>query len=98
MKHSVASSMILLVFSSVFTFESHSNELWVVMTSDETVGFSGYSALWEAIPVKKCENKTIRGPNSGYIQSPGFPDEDSSRFEQPLDCWVTILAPGEAFS
>lgn len=65
------------------------------MTSDETVSSAGYYAHWEALPVLKCDNKTFRGVNSGYITSPGYPDEESSRFDPPLDCWVTIMAPGE---
>ena len=38
------------------------------MRTDETVSMPGYRALWEALPVKKCENKTFRGLNSGYVQ------------------------------
>merc|ERR550532_1260647 len=63
------------------------------MNSDETVAYSGFLALWEALPLKTCENKTIRGVNSGFIQSPGYPDEESSWFEPPLDCWTFITAP-----
>ena len=66
-----------------------------MMNSDETVAYSGFLALWEALPLKTCENKTIRGVNSGYIQSPGYPDEESSWFEPPLDCWTFITAPGD---
>ena len=80
---------------SVYTYESHSNELWVVMRTDETVSMSGYSALWEALKVDQCENKTYRGLNSGFIQSPGFPNEESSRFSLPLDCWTIIDAPSK---
>ena len=80
---------------SVYTYESHSNELWVVMRTDETVSMSGYSALWEALKVDKCENKTYRGLNSGFIESPGFPNEESSRFHLPLDCWTIIDAPSK---
>ena len=67
-----------------------------MMNSDETVAYSGFLALWEALPLKTCENKTIRGVNSGYIQSPGYPDEESSWFEPPLDCWTFITAPGKS--
>ena len=84
-----------LCHCSVYTYESLSNELWVVMRTDETVSLPGYWALWEALPVKKCENKTFRGLNSGYVQSPGYPDEESSRFYQPLDCWTVIQAPSK---
>lgn len=83
------------LFCSVYTYESLSNELWVVMRTDETVSMSGYFALWEALPVEKCENKTFRGTNSGYLESPGFPSEESSRFQQPLDCWTFIQAPSK---
>ena len=85
-----------MIFFSVYTFESHSNELWVMMNSDETVAYSGFLALWEALPLKTCENKTIRGVNSGFVQSPGYPDEESSWFEPPLDCWTFITAPGKS--
>ena len=68
-----------------------------MMNSDETVAYSGFLALWEALPLKTCENKTIRGVNSGFIQSPGYPDEESTWFEPPLDCWTFITAPGKNF-
>ena len=89
--------LLLLCHCSVYTYESLSNELWVVMRTDETVSMPGYSALWEALSVRKCENKTFRGLNSGYVQSPGFPDEESSRFHQPLDCWTVVQAPSKNF-
>ena len=83
---------------SVYTYESLSNELWVVMRTDETVSMSGYFAVWEALKVDKCENKTYRGLNSGFIESPGFPNEESSRFHLPLDCWTIIDAPSKYIS
>ncbi len=68
------------------------------MRTDETVSMSGYFAVWEALKVDKCENKTFRGLNSGFIESPGFPNEESSRFHLPLDCWTIIDAPSKCIS
>ena len=68
------------------------------MRTDETVSMSGYFAVWEALKVDKCENKTYRGLNSGFIESPGFPNEESSRFHLPLDCWTIIDAPSKCIS
>ena len=87
---------VAISFCSVCTYESLSNELWVVMSTDETVSLSGYFAVWEALKVDKCENKTFRGLNSGFIESPGFPNEESSRFQLPLDCWTIIDAPSKS--
>ena len=66
-----------------------------MMNCDETVAYSGYLALWEALPLKTCENETLRGVNSGYIESPGYPNEESSWFDPPLNCWTFIIAPGK---
>ena len=85
--------MTFSILGSVYTYESLSNQVWVVMRTDETVSLSGYDALWEALPVEKCENKTYRGLNSGYIESPGFPKEESTRYTQPLDCWTIVHSP-----
>ena len=68
-----------------------------MMNSDETVSYSGFSALWDALPLKTCENRTFRGVNSGSIESPGYPDEESVWFEPPMDCWTYIIAPGKTF-
>ena len=76
----------------------------VTLKTDSSIAKPGFKAFWTAQlprppPMMKCQNKTIV-QNTGWLQSPGYeidPLLDGVKIEQesPVDCWLTLQAPGK---